>query len=82
MTTRDLEDLNDDELAQRARKVHETLINLPRDHVSRDDYIISWRRCINELNRRSLPDPVDYGTPDTRVPGGSGFAPGGFYPPA
>jgi hypothetical protein len=83
MSDADLAALNDHELAERARKVHETLTSLPRDHASRDSYIISWRLCINELNRRSLPDPVEYQL-STREPGASKFAPapapGGFYP--
>jgi hypothetical protein len=85
MTTRDddLTVLSDTELSERTRKVHATLMQLPREHVNRDSYIIAFRLCINEVNRRKLPDPLDNSdTLGTRQPGASGFAPapGGFYP--
>lgn len=81
MTTGDLELLNDDELAERARKTRASLMRLPRNHVNRDSYIMAWRLTIDEMNRRSLPsDSPHDGTLAMRQPGNSGFAPGDFYP--
>lgn len=66
----DLDTLNDIELANRAREVHNTLLQLPRNHHSRDEYILAWRLVIDEMNRRSLPPypPHDNATAAT-IPG-------------
>jgi hypothetical protein len=81
MAMPDLEGLNDDELTERARKVHETLMRLPRTHASRDGYIVAWRNCVDEMNRRALPayPPPHDDELAGRQPGFSGHAPGGFY---
>jgi hypothetical protein len=83
MSERELAELSDAELSERTRKVHASLRKLPREHANRDSYIIAFRLCINEVNRRKLPDPlIDSDALSTRQPGASGFAPapGGFYP--
>lgn len=66
----DLDTLNDAELASRARDIHNTLLQLPRSHHNRDEYILAWRLVIDEMNRRSLPayPPSQNATSET-IPG-------------
>lgn len=59
MTARDdLAELSDADLAERAKQTHDKLMTLPRLHPHRDRHILAWRRLIDEMNRRALPEPV------------------------